>query len=1041
MKRAIYPLYAPADANTVKPILDALKQEGVTVRDGGANIGKGDALLLFLSSGLQADSPAAETFFRYNEGRELIIPVNLDGCTPPADLQSALMARHSLDGRKYTGEEMASLIAKALEGKNRLPLILSVAAAAILLAVGILIYGKNRPQTVEIVAAEDTPAPTAEPTAEPTPAPTEAPHVEGIEVDLESVAELVIVGDRLVYFTWDQGYNKYQDKDSRRNEVAYGTWQDDSPHYFSKEDGSEIPRTTYDDLSFISLFPNLKYLTLCLADATLPDLSGLDKLRGVSLQYCDVGDLSWLRGSGLYWFEYQGGSVTDFSPLSDCPALNNVRLDLIGSREADLSRFCPPKLKELIVENGHDLSAIDLTGLTNCPVLYTATLHALPLDSLSCLSGAKNLNELHLYGLEGLASLSGLEGTNLSHLEVIDSPNLADIDPLSACQRLRIVQLSGVDRLRDVSVLGGLPHLDNISIWGARLSNLDFLRELSNQWGLNLGLGYIPADSSGLEAIGSFATLDIGDNFAAALPYLEGKTVHTLTIYNGNGLDLSALPRVTGELILCNCDIRDLVGLGAQSFSKLILEDCPYLRSLAGTEALEKLIQLEIRGCPRLTDWSALEGRTFFELVFRGTYSLPDLGKLTFLSLTLESTADLEDLSCLDEVNAANAYTFSFRGLDQVASLQPLFRLHGDALEVPPQLQEQAAELVESGRFKSWSVVYPDGSWEPDTGDVTLLSWEELETLPKSVLKRVRHLTLLGDVLVDWDTMDDDTDWSTEPPAILLTDRETGEQTRIDAPGTRITDFSLLSALTGLHDLDLRYQPLTSLAGIETLEDLEWLTAAFCPDLKDVSAAFTLQGLKQINFERCPVSSLQGVQNLYDLEQLEICNTHVTSLAGIEGLRHLTTVRVSGTNITDFSPLEQVDFSYAAEQGGVYLALDVRNGDDLPDDAFAFLANVPAISRLEVFNMPARLWYDYVLDRPVRSLAANASGFTQEQFDAFAAAQPGLESLSIPYNEGITDVSALLASESLRDLWLSQDMTEAIASLGDGYGFELHIDR
>ena len=216
---------------------------------------------------------------------------------------------------------------------------------------------------------------------------------------------------------------------------------------------------------------------------------------------------------------------------------------------------------------------------------------------------------------------------------------------------------------------------------------------------------------------------------------------------------------------------------------------------------------------------------------------------------------------------------------------------------------------------------------------------------------------------------------------------------------------------------------------------------AFCPDLKDVSAAFTLQGLKQIDFERCPVSSLQGVQNLYDLEQLEICNTHVTSLAGIEGLRHLTTVRVSGTNITDFSPLEQVDFSYAAEQGGVYLALDVRNGDDLPDDAFAFLANVPAIIRLEVFNMPARLWYDYVLDRPVRSLAANASGFTQEQFDAFAAAQPGLESLSIPYNEGITDVSALLASESLRDLWLSQDMTEAIASLGDGYGFELHIDR
>ena len=81
MKRAIYPLYAPADESRVKPILDALGQRGVTVRS--AKPGKKDALMLFLSESLSADSPAVDDFFRLNAGRELVIPVNLDGCTPP----------------------------------------------------------------------------------------------------------------------------------------------------------------------------------------------------------------------------------------------------------------------------------------------------------------------------------------------------------------------------------------------------------------------------------------------------------------------------------------------------------------------------------------------------------------------------------------------------------------------------------------------------------------------------------------------------------------------------------------------------------------------------------------------------------------------------------------------------------------------------------------------------------------------------------------------------------------------------------------------
>ena len=105
MKRAIYPLYAPADEGRVKPILDALQQKGVTVRTKAP--GRGDALVLFLSENLPAEGPETDAFFRLNAGRELVIPVNLDGSTPPEELQSALMARHALDGRKYGTAELA----------------------------------------------------------------------------------------------------------------------------------------------------------------------------------------------------------------------------------------------------------------------------------------------------------------------------------------------------------------------------------------------------------------------------------------------------------------------------------------------------------------------------------------------------------------------------------------------------------------------------------------------------------------------------------------------------------------------------------------------------------------------------------------------------------------------------------------------------------------------------------------------------------------------------------------------------------------------
>ena len=239
---------------------------------------------------------------------------------------------------------------------------------------------------------------------------------------------------------------------------------------------------------------------------------------------------------------------------------------------------------------------------------------------------------------------------------------------------------------------------------------------------------------------------------------------------------------------------------------------------------------------------------------------------------------------------------------------------------------------MDDGHFKECEIVYPDGSWDPSDVQVELLSLDELDTLPPSILKHVKRVTIIGDYLINDDATQVWTDWSQNPPTVVLTDRATDEEiARINAPGTLFMDFSKLAVLTGLEDLNFWYQPLSSLDGIQALENLKWLKTPFCLKLTDVSAAFTVQTLRELDFERCPVSSLQGVQNLYDLEVLQICNTKITSLEGIEGLKHLCMVRISGTRVTDLSPLAQADFTYAWEnQGGVHLELNVMNSLNLP---------------------------------------------------------------------------------------------------------------
>ena len=1065
MKRAIYPLYAAADESRVRPILEALRKEGATIRDRKSDPGKRDALLLFLSKNVAADGPEADAFFRLSAGRALVIPVNLDGSTPPETLQNALMARHTLDGAKYRPEELAERIVRPVmgEGRNRLPLVLSLAAAAILLLAGGIALWKNRPQPEPEPVVEASPAPT------PTQAPVFPETGDMTLEQMEKVFELIIVGDSFNYYTGEEEWMMGSGNARVGVEhVANRNFENGEARWYSAEDGHAFALYDWGDLSFLPYMKNLGLLTLVNVKGQLPDLSGLKKLGLVELFDCDIADISGVKDSGITAFGYYG-PVVDFSPLNDCRRLGSVNLSIYGSADMDMATFSPPALTHLRLDGQGDERSIDLSSLKQCRKLERVTFERLPLTDLSFLSGTTVLGALDLFDLPRLTSLDGLKNVNRAllgnvyidnctalrdldalssciglgelHIEdcpitdlsfltgakslkslelrsmpslrsfkgledhrnlqqiwVVDLQNLTDISALGSCTNLESLNMHEVFSLADISPIVKLPKLRDLQIYGSWLNDVNFLWDIQDKEYFSFGIAEV-RDWTGLSAIQKYNYLNVTDRSGSALPYIQDATVNDLEIWNrggrGNqseGMDLSLLPHVTNELLL-HC-VRSLEGLDQPDARRLILDDCPYLASLAGLEGMPRMQGLEICNCPRLNDWSALTGRSIYEIHLEGLFSLPDFGNVVTKNITLTTIFDLKDLSCFENYKQ-DWYNISLMDVDGVTDLSPLYHLKGKSLQVPAHLMEQAQAMVDSGLLEAYEVTYPEGWWQPIEPDVQLASIDEIDTLPSALLSRIRSLTLAGDAVVPDENAHVEEDWSTDPPTLYV--RYDGEEDRVPVePGT-LTDLGCLEKLTGLEGLTVYAQPqLTSLAGMENMDELKRLNVIQCPALTDGSAAFTVQSLEELRFQYTGVTSIQGIQNLYALRMLDLNGNPVADLSPLSTL----------------SNLEDVNF-------------------ELPMMPFAELAALPEGVRRHVRNLSIAgeyvyaggpWWFeeDWVTDPPTLYLHSNETDERLPLIDgavtdmgSLAALLPGLENLDL-YAQPLTTLDGI---ENFSGLW------------------------
>jgi Leucine-rich repeat (LRR) protein len=847
------------------------------------------------------------------------------------------------------------------------------------------------------------------------------------DADLQKIECIVIIGNRFMYFTHENWLNEYGYWPGV-DHFADQSYQPGNIKWYSKEDGSEIQPYKWDDLSFLELMPNVHYLNIAQAEiGSMPDLSASvwKRLEGVTIQDCTLPDLNWLKGSNLREFQIWGPqNDLDLTPLNECSGLNDLFISFEDATNIDMSGFAPKKLKTLHLNAGAFLRELRLDGLKECSELREVNLDMLPqLRSISFLEGSTGLQELHLsnVGISDLSPILNSKG-NLYNFQVDDCQNLHDFSPLAECVKMLNIHLGGWREWRDVSFLYNMQGLKSVGIYSANLPNLDFIKNMNrNGEAISLQIHGKVRDWSALAEVTGYQDLNIRSDdrdFSKIAPYLEKCSIRYLTLNDFENLDFTQLPKVYIELHIQNgSGNRDLKGLPRLGMGKLILEDLQDLESLNGLEtAFEDGIrpQLVVMGCPRLTDWSALENMTLNWLDLTGVYTLPDLSKTEISGMRLESMDWIEDLSILDGLDADRYYgSIELAALPATIDISPVRRLRGNILKVQPEFRELAQSIVDEGRFKQLEIEYPQGGWEPWNGEVKLKSLDELDRLPIAALKHVKNLTLAGDQIIDWDKFDLHERWDNNNRHMLIHDKETDEE--IPVPTGTLTDLTRLQNLTGLEELEICEQPLTSLEGIDGMLDLREINLKCCYQLEDISQLFTLEKIQQIQVMSAPVHSIQGIQNLPLLRRLSLHQTGVTDLYPLAECDLTEAYRENGLSLEMYGG-DQID---ATPLESIRKFDNVQTSSDWYPEWLSHMQNAE-VNRLSIDNIRDQRITDLTFfgNVKVRNLRIDSFQYLKSLHGLEGMLDDGyLEELEILGCPRLTDFSAL-EGKHLERLWL-----------------------
>ena len=1030
----------PRDQALILPVLVELDGSGLNLcpRCGQSApkgmISRARAVLLFFSSALSGDKRLVTAAFNAKAAGILFICVNLDKTPLPEDLVRLMYASNSVDADRYeNASDLAQRLLKAegitdkqvtpaqLKSRKRRRLLLIVLALLALIAA-------LKPQIDPIfrqIFPTPTPAPTATatPTPTPTPEPTPIPPDPALlalyrltQADLDKIQYLVLAGD-----------NRLNDRQHPAFEWNTHVWESEiDGKLVWLMDGQPLPRGTVTDLSLVGMMRNLRELVLInQAFTDFTPLASLNKLTDVSIYDSPVSDISPLGGAGqLRHLDLQLTRVENLSALEACKFLDSF----IYRSAPGIALESLDGLKSRFLNHMHLMDADSLQSLSSlveCENLHSLIVQgAASLRDISALSALSRLNQLELHQTSRLKDLSPLASViTLDSLGLFDVP-VSDLSPLAKLTQLRNLSLRGVP-VSDLSFLNSLDNLDMLELDSTKVRSLKFLEGMDHKRLGSLMVWEPLDDYTGLSAVESYGQILLSmreKSFSALEGALNGVNVNDLKLFDCRNIDFAAIPGTVRMLTLSGGNLEDLSGLQhLPDLQGLELSYIEKLTSLDGMESCPGLRRLLVENCLRLTGWEALYTAALRELSLRNLVSLPDLARLRFTiggdhAIALENLPQLTDLSFMDALPDDDAKALAgaevrLPGLDQLINLEPVRRLKPSHVFIPPQLEEQAAAMQKDGGIPSYFVVYPQNSiWNNRGFELRLLSADELDTLPAFLLGKVTDLQLAGDHVTGMGAEYLERRWENDKNAYYIVNSDTGES--YPAREGRITDMRQLSKLTGLERLGLDYQPLATVHGIQYLSKLKELYLSDCL-FTDASPIFTLT----------------------QLQRLSITSTPITSLTGIQNLRHLQSLDLNDTKLTDISALRDGDLGYAYARDGFSLAIN-----NIPCRDLSPLASVTRFNDLQTIGLEASRWLPHIAGKPVGRLLAHSCS-VQDSDIALIAALKDLRELEIPYNQAVTDLTPLLACQTLERLYISADMRKALEAISGKAHFEIVMDE
>lgn len=242
----------------------------------------------------------------------------------------------------------------------------------------------------------------------------------------------------------------------------------------------DLHRSQLSDFSFLSSFPNLKYLKI--TSAPISDISFITKLENLeyinllSANIKDIADLDGLKN--LQELELVGvRNIKDLSPLS-----NSKNLKYLNLAETSVSDLSP--LNQLSNIEYLDLASTgvtDISVVTNFNNLKNLDLYGTKVSDITPLSGLTNMEELNLQGtsINNIDALRNLKKIKTLHIQFTE---VSDLTPISNFNNLETLNVAGNPISdSDVNPLYSLSSLKSLSIHNTEIS-IETCKDLKNKF-------------------------------------------------------------------------------------------------------------------------------------------------------------------------------------------------------------------------------------------------------------------------------------------------------------------------------------------------------------------------------------------------------------------------------------------------------------------------------------------------------------------------------------------------------------------------------